>query len=331
MGIGIDEIANSRLLEIAPGLRIAPDGAADNAGVLDAASAAAGPFPTTTPVNPPRPVAPSHVRGLIRELLDDTDADAGLRRALAGERVMQLDLAEWFGARSWVLRPMFRLDAARMLDAGEVLDEAARHAHLPPATDVLRRNAHRLLPPTPPGKSVLWPGAATPGKKPERIDFPRVVSVELLSGSSLGRIIVQHLRGTTERRMAAVSLAARVYRADHGVWPPSIDALVPEYLPEVPADALAPDGARLRYLVLPNALPDGRDRPVVYSAGDNGVYDTKDPPVLPNAPAYNWQRTADEWRDLERWTPAAAPPATAPVPVPAPVKGDGGADVTPGR
>lgn len=38
------------------------------------------------------------------------------------------------------------------------------------------------------------------------------------------------------RRLACIQLALRLYRAEHGDWPESLSALVPEYLREVPAD-----------------------------------------------------------------------------------------------
>jgi hypothetical protein len=111
--------------------------------------------------------------------------------------------------------------------------------------------------------------------------------------------------------MAAVSLAARLYQAEHGKWPPTPEALVPKYLPEVPRDALAPGAQPLRYVLIPGGRPDGADRPLVYSVGEDGVDDTAagtaKPPAVPN---YSWARAADQWRDLSRWPPP--PPAPAP-------------------
>jgi hypothetical protein len=50
------------------------------------------------------------------------------------------------------------------------------------------------------------------------------------------------------RRMAAVALAASVYREDEGRWPETIEALVPRYLPSVPEDPCAADRHPLRYV-----------------------------------------------------------------------------------
>lgn len=311
VGVGIDSLACARLMEIAPGLRLDPD-APPPPTAPDATTAAAGRFPTTAPLDRPRPVSPAHVRAVIDELLDDRDSVAGMRRALAGERVTQLDLADWLGRGSWVLRPMLRLDAVRMLEADEEITEAAAQTNQPAARVVLARLDAKLPPPLPPGRRVLSPTApGAAGARREPIDFARLLSNDFLNGASSGRIVIQHLRGVTERRMTAVSLAAQLYRAEHDEWPPTIEALVPKYLPEVPTDPLAAEGERLRYILVPGGLPDGRDRPVVYSAGDNGVYETDDARILPAAPVYFWRRSADEWRDLSRWAPP--PPASGPA------------------
>ena len=163
--------------------------------------------------------------------------------------------------------------------------------------------------PAPPrfGINFAWPPpAAVRGVRREPLDFPRVLSSSFLGGGS-PRALEQHMRVRAERRLAAVNLAAQLYRAEHGQWPPTLDALVPMYLPEAPPDPVGPPGQRVRYVLVRGGLPDGGDRPVVYHAGANGVYDTKDPPVLPNVPMYDWMRQPDEWRDLSRWVPPAPP------------------------
>jgi len=115
-----------------------------------------------------------------------------------------------------------------------------------------------------------------------------------------------------ERRAAAVSLAAQLYRADHGGWPPDLASLAPTYLPAAPADPFAPDGGPLRYLVGKGAFPDGSDRPVVYSVNLNGVDDTPDASVLPSAPQYGWRRSRDAYVDLARWPQPATRPTDPP-------------------
>ena len=148
-------------------------------------------------------------------------------------------------------------------------------------------------------------GGPVPPRRQKPVDYTRMLSAEVgLLPSS--RTIELEMRARTERRLAAVSVAAQLYRADHsGEWPQTLDALVPRYLPAVPIDPLAGAGQPLQYLL-------AGDRPVVYSVGDNGADDTRgDPKKLPTAPNYGWiSRGLDQWRDLSRWQPA--PAATAP-------------------
>ena len=63
---------------------------------------------------------------------------------------------------------------------------------------------------------------------------------------------------TQERDAVCVAIALELYRRRHGSWPSSLDALVPELLPEIPPDRF--DGRPLRYRLID-------DNPVVYSVG----------------------------------------------------------------
>lgn len=65
--------------------------------------------------------------------------------------------------------------------------------------------------------------------------------------------------GAAARRMAAIVLACHLYREDHGPYPPSLPALVPDYLPAVPTDPFSPTGAPLGY------RKDASGEPFVYS------------------------------------------------------------------
>lgn len=56
------------------------------------------------------------------------------------------------------------------------------------------------------------------------------------------------------RRLACIQLALRLYRAEHGEWPESLSALVPEYLREVPADPFSSGFDQMTY----ERLADGR-------------------------------------------------------------------------
>jgi hypothetical protein len=329
VGVGIEMLAQARLQVIASRLRVAPgDVRPRPADVAAPAGSATGPFPSAARAQLPRPASGAQVRTLIAELLDDRDVAEALRRAFAGERASQLDMADWFGESSHALRPMFQLDALRMLEQDGVLLEAAVQPNWPAAGAVLARGAARKPVPAPAAAGAAWFGARPVPPKRVPIDYARVLSSNLVGGTGTGRAIQLHMRMRSERRMSAVSLAAQLYRTDHGDWPPSLEALVPQYLPQVPRDAVAAGDAPLRYLLVKGGLPDGSDRPLVYSVGVNGVDDTVGGAALPAAPCYEWQNNRDEWRDLTRWTPFVATMrpttqrASAPTSAPSPQAGD---------
>ena len=81
-----------------------------------------------------------------------------------------------------------------------------------------------------------------------------------------GRVIVFSFQGQALRRMAAVALAIRMYEVDHGSRPATLEMLVPEYLPVLPADPFRADGGTFVYRP-------GGDKPMLYSVGSNGVDD----------------------------------------------------------
>jgi hypothetical protein len=111
--------------------------------------------------------------------------------------------------------------------------------------------------------------------------------------------------------MTAVMLAARLYRQDHGRWPDDAAALVSRYLDAIPADPFREDGGPLGYVVLRGALPDGGDRPLVFSeAGSGGAPEA----LVDTEPMYGWQMNprgpADpprteirQYRDVSLWRP----------------------------
>jgi hypothetical protein len=310
---GIDSLALSRLQVIASGLRVAErDGPPPPApvggpqGPVDG-----GPFPAPNPVSPPRPATPSHVRQVISELLDAPGLSE-MAVAVAGERVAQTNTVDWVAKRAPVTRPMFRLDAARMLEANAVYGEAARKPTLPAAKAVIDTSpATASLPPPPKVGLNMWGFAPAPARR-DPLDYTRMLSAEFVGGNPTRRTLVQNARVVAHRRMTAVSLAAQLYRAEHGgAWPESMEALVPRYLPALPQDPLAKDGGPLRYMLLKGALPGGGDRPVVYSAGDNGTWDTVDGTGLGATPVFGWHGWRDEYLDLTRWQLPA--PTTAPA------------------
>jgi len=80
---------------------------------------------------------------------------------------------------------------------------------------------------------------------------------------SFEKAVKVDFRARTQRRLALVALAARLYAADHNdQLPASLDDLVPNYLPAIPMDGMS--GKPLLFKT---------DPPRVYSVGDDGVDD----------------------------------------------------------
>ena len=287
VGIGTEAVALSRLNEITPGLRIAPeDDAAARAGNADAVRAAAN--PTTRRASPPRRLTPANV-AVHRGVAGRRGAQARMARACSGERAFLQDMAADPHNTRWLIRPMWRLDAPRVDEPMGAAMEAAAQPTWPAALDSLRA-ARARLPGTPaPPMSVFWPTAVRRGPaKRQPIDFTRLLSQDAGAGLTTGRAIDQNWRVATERRLAAVGLAVRLYQAEHDRWPVSIDELVPKYLPRGRPDPMAADGSGLRYLLVRGGLPGGGDRPIAYRAGTDGVFGTTPLAQMPKEPLYSW-------------------------------------------
>jgi hypothetical protein len=307
VGEGIDAVTLCRLEIITPELTIAPEGD-------DPPMPATSPVTSRTGATQPaaRPATREQVRALIAELLDESDQLRNLRRSFVVERAASLDTADWFGSRAPLLRPMFQLDAVRMVRADNTLIAAATLPNSPAVNNAL--SAEPLLK----GElrqiaAVFSPVRAAPGARAKfpPVDHTRILSTHVI-GANLARSIEVDMRVRMERRLAAAALAARLYRLDHaGQFPPSLEALVPAYLPQVPIDPAAPDGRPLKYLIIKGGLPDGGDRPIVYSVGTDGTDRTAEvgpgKAGLPNQPVYDYCRGVDQWRDLKRWAPPRTP------------------------
>lgn len=195
------------------------------------------------------------VAALIEQLLDETSVRDGWRDAMRGERFSLIDSVEqaisggapWVGGpASYLMRaagPIFRSDLISMIDMTTAALEAGAAPTYPEAADLLpvypqyngafERAAHFM-------SAALLPS----GERPLELMF------KLLA----------------ERRLAACALAIRVFELDHGRKPATLQELVPEYLPRVPADPMDRDQRPLIY------RPD-LDPPRLYSIGSDGVDD----------------------------------------------------------
>ena len=94
---------------------------------------------------------------------------------------------------------------------------------------------------------------------------PSVVHlVSLLTLPAFDRAIETDFGIRTRLRLTAVALAIRLYELDHGVRPPELSALVPDYLPGIPRDLMSAAERPPQYR--PDQSP-----PLLYSVGPNGV------------------------------------------------------------
>jgi hypothetical protein len=276
VSIGIQALAVDRAQKIAGGLTVAGAGQ-----------------PATQPTA--RPATRQQVLGLIANLLDDAPLRAAQRNAFIGERAMQIDAVRWYTSETWLLRPMFTLDAVRI---GRMFDRYFA------AADATGWTAAE--------KAMGNPAPADP------LDLSRIVGQFLRS--SLNRAALTGHRVTVDRRVAAIALAVRLYQLDHGQFPATLDALVPAYLPVVPADPFSPTGQPFKYLLAAKGT-----RPIVYSVDENGVDDTPDESVLPPFAAWGWQtftvplpaprqtKPFDQYRDVSRWMPPTPPAGYLPA------------------
>ena len=123
-------------------------------------------------------------------------------------------------------------------------------------------------------------------------------------------------RSNGELTFAAMSLACQLYRAEKGAWPDSMEQLAPKYLPRVPIDPWGNGRETFGYVVIKGGLPDGSDRPLVYSRfrSEDGLAYRLDEPQYGYYPGDGSQtpegrkKHAGQFRDVSRWVPVAIAP-----------------------
>jgi hypothetical protein len=266
---GLDAMATHRILIIAPGLTF------DRQGTRDS------------------------VKGLIAELLDESHQTRAWPAAIASERLMSAEYTRHQSAGTWALKPLADDD---ILAAGDVL---AQHARAVEAVDAQTfRQRMTNLPKL--GKksdiNVFFSGVPRKREVPRYSDW-----FEQSETSALERAYSMRFRDLGDRRCAAVSLAARLFRADHGgQFPQTLAELVPAYLPAVPKDPYHADGRPLGYTIVRASLPDGSDRPLVSYDADfatDGPIDTE-PMYGWHTDPTNYRKPIRQYRDLARWSPA---------------------------
>jgi len=87
---------------------------------------------------------------------------------------------------------------------------------------------------------------------------------------AIGRLWIQFAALDMERDGTVLLIALQRHRVEHGAYPDTLDALVPAYIDELPADGFAPDG-RFVYRVLDAAAETPAGGFLLYSVGADGV------------------------------------------------------------
>ncbi len=214
-----------------------------------------------------------NVRSALHARLTKTVTARAWRQVFAGELVMVNDMFEsmvdgrpatGIGMPSWAStsgRPLLRGDQAQVLRWFLEHAEAADASTLP----------NFLAQVTPEEQAFDFSGFS-----------PNVFAIILIP--SLDQAADVEYRSRVDLAAADVALAIAEYRADHDdQLPPTLDALVPAYLPAVPRDALAADAA-LQY---------DPARGLLWSVGQNMIDDGGSNAVLPGTrrrPPSAWDR-----------------------------------------
>jgi hypothetical protein len=122
---------------------------------------------------------------------------------------------------------------------------------------------------------------------------------------TLLRILETIRRVHTERDLVAMSLAAHVYQYQHHRWPQNLDELKTQ-LPRLPLDPWGDGKQTLGYALIKAGLPDGSDRPLVYSrcGVKAALFFRVDQPIYSYTPSDGGQ-----FRDVANWSPPPGLPS----------------------
>ncbi|MEM8757200.1 MAG: hypothetical protein AAGF47_05400 [Planctomycetota bacterium] len=196
-------------------------------------------------------VGPDAARRLLETLQDrivltaEQEGERWAAAALAANSLYEPWLIETFAKLGQEYKPPGDFSRYRAI-ANELADTTARSIDAQP--EFRLQNAE--------GHGDLWFEAYSMQAQPRRIR-------EDDTGYGYNATIGYHHAKRAAYRGLMVNLAAVLYRAEHGQWPPSLDALVPRFLDSVPLDPS--DGEPLRYQRL-----DETDEYRLYSVGWDG-------------------------------------------------------------
>ena len=102
---------------------------------------------------------------------------------------------------------------------------------------------------------------------------------------SIGRSLERLLSCETARTMTIAAIALKRYQLRHGTYPNDLNALVPEFLPEVPRDPV--DGKPMRY------RSNGDGTFLLYSIGSDNTDNGGDPTAVAGSKSFQWQHSRD--------------------------------------
>jgi hypothetical protein len=199
------------------------------------------------------PATRQQVHEIIRELMDDGNSHRTGARAWYFDRMDDLHVAgslrSEYHADARLLGPMHLLDCVRSARIWGRIATAAAQPNWPAAASQV-----------PPDDSRSSLGDYSILELATRV-------LSILYLPNLRPRVRDQYHALADRRMAAIGLAVRLYHGDHdGRYPGSLDELVPEYLPAIPADPMAEGSRPIMYRPSANA-------PIIYSVGDNGKDD----------------------------------------------------------
>jgi hypothetical protein len=235
-----------------------------------------------------RSASRQQVRDAITELLDEQPSQQGLIRGLEGERLYAQDLKSKYQplpneySVPWPLLPLLDVNAVRNL----------------------RQDTAYIAAASVPSSSMVMPANHPPMQTINTAATSRSILKALANSGmwSFERRSEMQCQSLVNSRAAAIALAIRLYRFDHGeAFPKSLAQLVPEYLPGIPVDALSPSASLIVY------KSETKTGPILYSVGANGVDDGGS-----EAPSVKGGY-AEQWDELDLvFHLTIQPPATQP-------------------
>jgi len=198
--------------------------------------------------------SPQQVKQLVAAMSDDQWLSAGFARSFMAERMSIIDTADALIEH--------RLDPSKLAAMSTGKKDAAPAA-MPPDAEILTDAGTMLDHLT----QILVAAKSTRladfrSKVPASVPTLHTAAMRLLLAPTFDRAAISHYGDLTRLRLATVALAVRCWMADHNAQlPPSLDALVPEYLAAIPDDPLTASNAPAKLLYRPAAT-----RPAVVSA-----------------------------------------------------------------